>query len=109
MRSPYETFVCLANLLDRDIFQALYSMSIGDIARHVRCKYNQSHNVLSIFNICFFFLVFERLLQRSCPALAAHFKREAISTDYYLLDWYMTMFARTLNFGGLFCCSVCSC
>lgn len=32
------------------------------------------------------------------PKLFAHFRKENIVTDYYLLDWYMTMFSRTLRF-----------
>ena len=67
MATPFDTFVCLANLLDRDLFQSLYAMNPMHMARHIDA--------------------FEALLRRSLPRLAAHFERENVRTDYYLLDW----------------------
>jgi alpha-tubulin suppressor-like RCC1 family protein len=80
LRSPFDTFVTLANLLDRDMFQALYSVSVRGIARHVK--------------------VFDALFQRMLPKLSRHFLQLSIGTDYYLLDWYMTVFARALPYGS---------
>jgi hypothetical protein len=79
LRSPFDTFVTLANLLDRDMFQALYSVSVRGIARHVK--------------------VFDALFQRMLPKLSRHFLQLSIGTDYYLLDWFMTVFARALPYG----------
>jgi hypothetical protein len=80
LRSPFDTFVTLANLLDRDMFQALYSVSVRGIARHVK--------------------VFDALFQRMLPKLSRHFLQLSIGTDYYLLDWFMTVFARALPYGS---------
>ena len=80
LASPFDTFVALANLLDRDLFQAMFSASIKDMARHIK--------------------VFDALVQRLLPNLARHFAALSITTDYYLLDWFMTIFSRALPYGS---------
>lgn len=51
--------------------------------------------------------IYEMLFKKHIPELYQHFKAMEISPEHYLLDWFMTIFGRSLNME--ICCHVFDC
>ena len=43
-----------------------------------------------------YYHTFEELLNENCPRLAKHLRELKVSPDLYLLDWLLTVFARSV-------------
>lgn len=69
-----DSFVCFANLLNRRYFQSFY-----------RIKHMDEYLEL-----------FEQLLRVHLPKLSAHFSAMSIKVDCFALDWFFTLFAKSL-------------
>mmetsp|Transcript_43359 Transcript_43359/g.102048 ORF Transcript_43359/g.102048 Transcript_43359/m.102048 type:complete len:551 (+) Transcript_43359:82-1734(+) len=72
----FQAFVALANLLHSHYFLSFFSMDMHEV--RVR------------------FSVFEILLERQLPDLYHTFFQLGVTTDVYLLNWLMTLFAKSL-------------
>lgn len=68
-------FSCLANLLNRNVHMAFYKMDV-ELQQYVS--------------------LFEALFKRTLPDLYAHFEHIGISSEMYLLDWFLTLFSKSL-------------
>jgi len=74
---PYDTFVCLCNLFENHFFVSLFKMDIPQIIKHIR--------------------IYDLLLSRTIPHLYDHFSNLGISAEHYLLDWFLTLFSKSLK------------
>eukprot|EP00736_Rhodelphis_marinus_P000057 Rmarinus@m.14304 len=72
----YSSFACFANLMNRHHFFVMFRFEAAEIKK--------------LFN------VFEVLLSRQLPALFSHFHELEITPDMYLLDWFLTLFSKSL-------------
>ena len=71
----FEAFTCLANLLNRPVHMSFYKME-GELQQCIS--------------------LFETLFKRSLPELFHHFEDIGLTTDMYLLDWFLTIFSKSL-------------
>lgn len=71
-----DAFICLTNLLHRRGPRDFLSLSREHVDRYVSC--------------------FDYFFQQSLPLLFAHLKTEAVDSDMFLLDWYLSIFAKAL-------------
>ena len=71
-----EAFVCLANMLDMAYLNACFRMDHAKMN-----KYFRVHQVLFEYNL---------------PRLYAHFERERVKPDLYLIEWVFTLFSKSL-------------
>lgn len=76
MEDAYTAFKCLANILNTHFFTSLFMMDIPQILRHVR-----------VYNVLF---------EMHMPKLFNKFTEFGISAEHYLLDWFMTIFGKSL-------------
>eukprot|EP01132_Coremiostelium_polycephalum_P000879 gene879-1101_t len=76
MDTPFNTFVCFANLLNNHFFLSLFRMDVKGIVKHMK--------------------IFDLLFQRHLPKLYRKFKELSISPEHYLLEWFMTLFTKLL-------------
>ena len=74
----YASFLCLANLLRRDMMSDFYSMDMDSIRPYMRA--------------------FEECVRREVPDVSEHFEELGISTDLYLIDWYGACLRELCNF-----------
>jgi hypothetical protein len=75
--SPFDSWACFCNLLnERHLFDALFRMNVAEIVQHAR--------------------LFEMMLSEELPDVYAHFHDLSVTSDHYLLDWFMTVFSRKL-------------
>jgi len=72
----FDSFKCLANLLNRPLFMGFFRMDIDHIDKFVE--------------------IFEHLLSIHLPNLHEHLKSHGISAHIYSMDWILTLFAKTL-------------
>ena len=73
----YDAFCSFVNMMDDIFFMAFYRMDIDLILCHLR-----------VYNLIFAYNMRE---------LYQHFEAEEVSPNYYLLDWFMTMFTHVLK------------
>ena len=73
----YDAFCSFVNMMDDTFFMAFYRMDIDHILRHIR-----------VYNLIF---------SHNMRDLYLHFEAEDVSPNYYLLDWFMTMFTHVLK------------
>lgn len=73
----YDAFCSFVNMMDDIFFMAFYRMDIELILCHLR-----------VYNLIFAYNMRELYL---------HFEAEEVSPNYYLLDWFMTMFTHVLK------------
>lgn len=73
----YDAFCSFVNMMDDVFFMAFYRMDIDRILRHLR-----AYNLIFSYNM---------------RELYQHFEAEEVSPNYYLLDWFMTMFTHVLK------------
>lgn len=71
----YTAFTCLANLLNRPVHMAFYKME-GELQQYIS--------------------LFETIFKRSLPDLFNHFEAIGLTSDMYLLDWFLTIFSKSL-------------
>jgi hypothetical protein len=71
----FTAFTCLANLLNRSVQMAFYKMDV---------------------ELSQFISLFETLFKRSLPSLHAHFETIGLTSEMYLLDWFLTIFSKSL-------------
>ena len=77
MDSLYQAFVALANLLHSHYFLSFFAMD----TREIKIRFN----------------VFEHFLRLQLPELSEVFEELQIGGELYLLNWLMTLFARSLE------------
>jgi len=73
---PYHTFQCFCNMLNNHFLLSLFKMEIKQILRHTK--------------------IYELLFSVNIPKLYEIFKELGISPEQYLLDWFLTLFSKTL-------------
>ena len=73
---PEISFCCMANMLSKSIFNSFFTF-----------------NMVNIRKYC---LIFEELLKNNLPAVSKQFEMLEIKSDMYLIDWIMTIFAKSL-------------
>lgn len=74
----YEAFSCFVNImLSGGLLLAFYMMDLDQILRRIK--------------------IYDALFRYNAPRLFARFQAMDISPNYYLLDWFMTMFTRVLT------------
>lgn len=71
-------FVCLATLITIGHFPYFYTVNHIGMSAHIS--------------------VFEEVLERGCPALARYFAVIGARPQMYVIDWWMSLFSRTLPF-----------
>ena len=75
--SPYECWLSLNNfILNSHLFMSIFQMNVSGIVQHAR--------------------LYEMILSETMPEVYAHLKELQITSDHYLLDWWMTVFSRKL-------------
>jgi len=72
----YETFICLANMLNTHFFVSLFRMNVKNILNHLK--------------------IYDVIFSQRLPQLHAHFKSLGISPEQFLLDWFMTIFSKSM-------------
>jgi len=72
----YSTFQCFTNLIDTHFFRSLFKMEVKQILRHMK--------------------VYELLFSYNLPKLYLRFQHMTISPEQYLLDWFLTLFSKSL-------------
>jgi hypothetical protein len=75
--SPFDAWVCLNNLIRTShLFLSIFKMQVGGIVQHAR--------------------IFEMVLSEELGDVYARLHDFKITSDHYLLDWWMTLFCRKL-------------
>lgn len=74
---PFPAFVCLANILHARHMMLLYRLQLVEMKRS--------------------FAVFEALLAEHAPRVARHLQLIEISPDFYLVDWFLTIYCKSLS------------
>jgi hypothetical protein len=69
-------FQCLANLLARKGTRNFFSLQQHKVARYVHC--------------------FDHFFEQSLPLLFTHMRQQGLSSEMFLLDWHLTLFAKAL-------------
>ena len=70
----FDSFICFSNLLHRPYFQTFY-------------RFNNIEKYLKLFN---------QLLNYHLPRLSAHFIQMSIEPNCFALDWFFTIFSKSL-------------
>ena len=75
--SPFDAWVAMNNLIrGNHLFMSVFQMKVGGIVQHAR--------------------IYEMLFSEELPDVYARLHDLKITSDHYLLDWFMTMFCRKL-------------
>ena len=69
-------FQCMANLLSRKGTRDFFSLQSASVARYVQC--------------------FDYFFQQNLPTLFSHMHDQGLSSEMFLLDWHLTLFAKAL-------------
>jgi len=72
----YNSFQCLANVLNRKMFLEFFRMNMIQIKKYM--------------------LVLEELMAKHIPKVAAHLERIRLTPDMYIMDWFLTLFSKAL-------------
>mmetsp|Transcript_17980 Transcript_17980/g.26949 ORF Transcript_17980/g.26949 Transcript_17980/m.26949 type:complete len:491 (+) Transcript_17980:102-1574(+) len=72
-----DSFVCLANLLNQDIYFAFFRMDVDKMQTHLR--------------------VYQALMKEKLPNLYQHFETLEIRPGMYLYEWLLTIYSRSLK------------
>lgn len=73
---PFEAFMCLSNILSQPFFLSFYRMEQAEV-----------QTLLGVLDL---------LLEEHVPLIAQHFKRVGLSLDSFAIDWFLTIFSRSL-------------
>jgi len=71
-------FICFANLVHESIFIKLFRGYIQDIKLRID--------------------IFDSYFQEKLPELQKHFEALEIDTAFFLIDWFVTVFAKNMDF-----------
>ena len=74
---PYKAFVLVVNIISSPLLLPFYRLDQVGIAR--RCQ------------------LFRLLLRHNLPELTDHFETEGVKTGMFLIEWFLTLYARTLT------------
>lgn len=74
---PYKAFVLLVNIVSSPLLLPFYRLDQVGITR--RCQ------------------LFRLLLRENMPDLTEHFETEGVKTGMFLIEWFLTLFSRTLS------------
>lgn len=74
---PYKAFMLLVNIISSPLLISFYMLDQAGIIR--RCQ------------------VFRLLLRHNLPELSDHFENEGVKPGMFLIEWFLTLFARCLN------------
>lgn len=75
--SSYHCWVSLTNFfVDNHLFTSLFRMNVPCIVQHAR--------------------IYEMILSQFLPDVYGHLKELSVTSDHYLLEWWMTLFCRKL-------------
>jgi len=69
-------FQCLANLLSRKGTRDFFSLKQRKVAQYVHC--------------------FDHFFEQSLPLLFTHMRQQGLTSEMFLLDWHLTLFAKAL-------------
>jgi len=72
----YDSFLCLANLLNKDIYFAFFRMDVDKMKTHLR--------------------VYQALFKEKLPVLYKHFETVELKPGMYLYEWLLTIYSRSL-------------
>ncbi len=72
----YPAFVTLANMLNSNHFYSFFRMNTDEIEKTVE--------------------TFRALMKDELSALSKHFEREGVNHQTFIVDWYITLFAKSL-------------
>lgn len=73
---PFDAFVVFANMLNSPFFAAMYRMDMERMFKHMK--------------------LYETLFEILMPAMYKQFQALGISTEHYLIDWFFTLFTKSL-------------
>eukprot|EP01125_Pyxidicula_operculata_P019074 TRINITY_DN688_c0_g2_i1.p1 TRINITY_DN688_c0_g2~~TRINITY_DN688_c0_g2_i1.p1 ORF type:complete len:631 (+),score=120.61 TRINITY_DN688_c0_g2_i1:50-1942(+) len=73
----YETFVCFTNLISNPFLKSVCQLEHSTLARHSQ--------------------LYQMIFSQYAPKLYEHFHSHNISTENFLLDWWLTLFTRGLQ------------
>ncbi|EGC37416.1 hypothetical protein DICPUDRAFT_86979 [Dictyostelium purpureum] len=79
---PFESFVCFTNFLNNHYFNSLFRMDIKGIVKHVK--------------------IFDFIFKNEIPKLYEKFCELGLSTEHFLLEWFMTLFTKQLPLNIVF-------
>jgi len=74
----FDAFTSFTNMLNTHFFTSLYRMDVREIIKHVQ--------------------VFDILFKLHLPKLFDQFKQLELSTEHFLLEWFMTLFTKLVPF-----------
>ena len=75
--SPFECWICLDNLVAAShLLRSIFTMQVGGIVQHAR--------------------IFEMMLSEEMPAVYGRLRDLEVTSDHFLLDWFMTLYCRKL-------------
>jgi len=72
----YEAFVCFTNLMNTPFLKSVCTVQLKDLAKH-------SH-------------LFQIIFAHYAPELYQHFHNLNITTEHFLLDWWLTLFTKSV-------------
>ena len=72
----HEAFSCFANLLSSHFYFDFFRLDPEKINGHLA--------------------VYDALLQECLPGLFAHFQREEVQSEMYMIDWLLTLYSRSM-------------
>ncbi|KAL0483695.1 TBC1 domain family protein [Acrasis kona] len=72
----YPAFVTLANMLNRNHFYSFFKMNMDEIEKCVQ--------------------LFKILMNEELPLLFKHFEKEGVNHQTFIVDWFITLFAKSL-------------
>jgi len=72
----FPAFTCLCNILDSNLFTAFFQMDMKTIQRYLAAL--------------------DSVVAEFTPAVARHLKSLEISSDLFIMDWFLTLFSKSL-------------
>jgi len=73
----YDAFVTFTNLIELPFLKSVCKIDLGLIAKHSQ--------------------LFQMVFLQNMPALYNHFNREGVTTEHFLLDWWLTLFSKSVS------------
>jgi len=72
----YEAFLCFANLMNTPFLKSVCTVQLQDLAKHSQ--------------------LFQIIFAHNAPELYEHFNNLNITTEHFLLDWWLTLFTKSV-------------
>jgi len=73
----YDTFVCFTNLMNTPFMRSVCRVELADLAKHSQ--------------------LFQIIFAQYAPELYEHFNNLNITTEHFLLDWWLTLFTKAVS------------